>query len=77
MDTPVRWVSYTTKWATRSQRMLGGSPVAATWGLKRRAKEWYANARKSGAIIDARENWTNHGLIPLRDYWSKSARPRG
>jgi len=46
LRTPARWVGYISKWRAVTARIIGDKrTVAATTGLRRRAKLWYQDAR--------------------------------
>ncbi|HEY3798371.1 MAG TPA: hypothetical protein VGL58_08455 [Caulobacteraceae bacterium] len=67
LDTPLRWVSYVSKCTLSSERMLDGRALAASNGLRSKARRWYVDARKFGVVIKAGPNWRDHGLVDLDD----------
>ncbi|MDG2531021.1 hypothetical protein [Caulobacter endophyticus] len=50
--TPAKWIGYISKWSALSKGRLGdASIVAASNGLRAKAKAWYQAARRSGVPI--------------------------
>lgn len=47
LDTPVKWIDYCAKWVRGAQDRSDASPFAATSGMRKRAKNWYEDARST------------------------------